>query len=247
MSKKINIFIPLLLIFPHICGQRPGLRQIIIQQYDEINTWGESQSICRQKHTDLIVIRNTEENQILNGYKGWIGLYQDNNTSPWKWSRGDEVANYLNWDYGEPDPDQKCAYKTDTTSKWRDDFCYFRRSYICYAERLVLVNENKTWEEALKHCRSLNKEHSYDLATLNTTDDHKFALERAQQANTEEVWTGLRYLGGEWFWVGGEPVEYQDIPSCPAASCGVLEKNSKKLFGIRDCNERRNFFCYTKA
>lgn len=67
--------------------------------------------------------------------------------------------------------------------------------FICSAETLVLVKEKKTWEEALQHCRSLNEvdpgsvpwKKSFDLATLITPDDHKFARERAQEAMTEEV------------------------------------------------------------
>ncbi|CAG5898213.1 unnamed protein product, partial [Menidia menidia] len=60
------------------------------------------------------------------------------------------------------------------------------------------------------------------------------------------VWTGLRFLGDEWFWVGGEQLQYQNIPSCPTFRCGVLEKSSNKSFGIKDCNERNNFFCYKR-
>ncbi|XP_043955102.1 struthiocalcin-1-like isoform X2 [Gambusia affinis] len=125
--------------------------------------------------------------------------------------------------------------------------CNYKLGFLCYDERLVLVKENKTWEEALEHCRTMKEGKNYTLATLNTIDDHNFAREKAQLATSEEVWTGLRYLGDEWFWVGGGPVQYQGIPRCPAERCGVLEKNSDSSFGIRDCNERRNFFCYLKS
>ncbi|XP_014822357.1 PREDICTED: secretory phospholipase A2 receptor-like [Poecilia mexicana] len=175
MPQKSCIFILLHLLFPSACGQLPDLRHRIIQQYNEQKSWSEVQSICRYKHTDLIIIRNEEENQALDGRQGWIGLYQDDNMSPWKWSSGDEIATFLNWDVGEPDLDQKCAYKAAITSSGRDDICEFRRFYICYGERLVLVKESKTWEEALEHCRSLHNINSFDLATLITPDDHDFA------------------------------------------------------------------------
>ncbi|XP_032443312.1 rheacalcin-1-like [Xiphophorus hellerii] len=138
-----------------------------------------------------------------------------------------------------------CAY-IDNNNGYTD-YCNANRGFICYDERLVLVKENKTWEEALEYCKYMKERKNYTLATLTTTDDHNFAREKAQLATTEEVWTGLRYLGDEWFWVGGGPVQYQDIPSCPAERCGVLEKSGNSLFGIRDCNERRNFFCYLKS
>ncbi|XP_027877817.1 snaclec rhodocytin subunit alpha-like [Xiphophorus couchianus] len=138
-----------------------------------------------------------------------------------------------------------CAYIQN--DKWHTVNCNTKKGFICYDERLVLVKEDKTWEEALEYCKNMKEGKNYNLATLTTTDDHDFAREKAQLATTEEVWTGLRYLGDEWFWVGGEPVQYQNIPSCPAKRCGVLEKKRNSSFGIRDCNKRRNFFCYLKS
>ncbi|XP_007568353.1 lymphocyte antigen 75-like [Poecilia formosa] len=244
MTRKICVCIFLLLIFHYICG----LREWKVIYHNQKKSWREAQSSCREEHLDLVTIRNEEENLALAGFSdsAWIGLYQDKDGSPWKWSFGDERPTFSNWWSTEHNVNQSCGYMKSLTKKWEDDFCWFERYYICYEEKLVLVKENKTWDEALEHCRSLSRALSYDLATLITTDDHDFARERAQSAATEEVWTGLRYLGDEWFWMGGEPVQYQNIPSCPAVRCGVLEKNSNSSFSIRDCNERRNFFCYTK-
>lgn len=69
---------------------------------------------------------------------------------------------------------------------------------MCYEERLVLVKEKKTWEDALVHCRALEavdpmlpadsyQNHRYDLATVLTADDLSFAREKAQEATTDEV------------------------------------------------------------
>lgn len=89
-----------------------------------------------------------------------------------------------------------CVYKHDGV--WWGRGCHYNHSFMCYDEKLVLVKENKTWEEALNHCRFLGavdtndpnspyRNHRYDLATLITTDDHTYARERAQQATTDEV------------------------------------------------------------
>ncbi|XP_036004441.1 snaclec rhodocytin subunit alpha-like [Fundulus heteroclitus] len=164
----------------------------------------------------------------------------------WKWSRGDEEATYFNWEDEVPQENEDCVFKPTNTTKWRGRACNKSRVFMCYDELLVLMKKNKTWEEALEHCRTLKEMGSYDLATLITHDDHDYARERAQQATTDEVWTGLRYLGDEWLWMGGEVVQYENIPSCSGAWCGVLEKNGDKSFGIRDCGQRRNFFCYKK-
>ncbi|XP_041864694.1 macrophage mannose receptor 1-like [Melanotaenia boesemani] len=257
MMRNICIFVSLLFIVP-VCGQQSGLRSVSFMYYEEDKTWKEAQSFCREKHTDLATIRSEEENQLIRENQGWIGLYREDANSPWKWSRGDKNATFFNWDNNEPnnEKDELCVV-TWNKDDWKNDNCWKKYNFLCYDENLVLVTENKTWEEALDHCRSLGGEDSenpdsvswkpsYDLATLITEDDHDYAQERAQQATTDEVWTGLRFLGDGWFWVGGEPVQYQDIPSCPAYGCGVLEKNSNTSFGLRACSQRRNFFCYKR-
>ncbi|XP_023205221.1 C-type lectin galactose-binding isoform-like isoform X1 [Xiphophorus maculatus] len=245
--RTILVAVPLMSVLYFACGQNLGLREGIVTFYEIQKPWSEAQASCRENHTDLITIRTETVIQALNGTRGWIGLHRDNNKSHWKWSRRDETATFFNWDENEPSQYEHCVFQRPLTKKWSSVPCNATRVFICYDDVLVLVKENKTWDEALEHCRTLDKVNSYDLATLITPDDHDFARETTLLATTEEVWTGLRYLGDEWFWVGGEPVQYQDIPSCPGVWCGVLEKNSKSLFGIRDCNERRNFFCYLKS
>lgn len=98
----------------------------------------------------------------------------------------------------EPGDDDNCAIKHRKQEAWRGTKCGHRHSFMCYDERLVLVKEKKTWEEALEHCRALealdpskpataHQNHRYDLATLLTEDDHVFAQEKAQEATTQEV------------------------------------------------------------
>ncbi|XP_043955098.1 macrophage mannose receptor 1-like [Gambusia affinis] len=245
IMRTILVAVPLMSVLYFACGQHLGLREGIVTYYEIQRPWSEAQASCRERHTDLITIRTETDIQALNGVRGWIGLHRDNKSN-WIWSRRNETARFFNWDQNEPSQNENCVYQRLVNKKWLTVPCDATRFFICYDDGLVLVKENKTWDEALAHCRTLNKVNSYDLATLITPDDHDFARETTLLATTEEVWTGLRYLGDEWFWVGGEPVQYQDIPSCPAERCGVLEKNSKSLFGTRDCSQRRNFFCYIK-
>lgn len=98
----------------------------------------------------------------------------------------------------EPNVGENCAFKYRDTEKWESDPCDRSHSFMCYDETLALVKENKTWEEALKHCRALEavdpskpatdyQNHRYDLATLLTDDDQVFAQTKAQGATTKEV------------------------------------------------------------
>ncbi|XP_019213809.1 lymphocyte antigen 75-like isoform X1 [Oreochromis niloticus] len=249
--RKLCIFIPLLLLLSPAYGY---LLRFTLYTGSEMTTWENAQAFCREHHTGLVTIRNEQENGIFSGY-GWIGLYRKSGSSIWKWSTGDELANYTNWDANEPQTDTDCAYKS--SDKWRTNRCDVNHSFMCYDD-LILVKENKTWEEALVHCRSLdggNTEdpassywnYSYDLATLITPYDHTYAREKVQEATTDEVWTGLCNPAGEWLWVSGEQMQYKNIPSCPTNGfCGVLEKRGTTSFQIKDCKLRRNFFCYKR-
>ncbi|XP_044037337.1 uncharacterized protein LOC122868941 [Siniperca chuatsi] len=252
----ICVLVPLLLLLPPVCGA--GLRTDNFKHYSDTKSWRDAQAYCREKHTDLITIRDANENQALFSGQGWIGLYRED-SAEWKWSRRDEIANFTSWDIGEPDDGQNCAFKYTKKDKWDSDPCDVKHSFMCYNETLVLVKEKKTWEEALMHCRALEavdpnkpatayQNHRYDLATLLTPDDHDFAREKAQGATTDEVWTGLRHLAGHWVWVGGGGrVQYDNIKGCPTQRfCGVLLMTPATLFDIRDCSQRKNFLCYKK-
>ncbi|KAF3699617.1 hypothetical protein EXN66_Car015304 [Channa argus] len=122
----------------------------------------------------------------------------------------------------------------------------------------ILVKQNKTWEEASNHCRALEavdpsrptteyNNNRYDLISLITENDYVNTRKKIQEATSDEVWTGLRFLAGEWLWVDGELVQYKDIQSCPTEGfCGILAKNSTAQVETSDCEQRKNFVCYRK-
>lgn len=61
-----------------------------------------------------------------------------------------------------------------------------------------------------------------------------------------QVWTGLRFLGEDWFWSDGSTVNQQEmLPKCPAQwkFCGAVSKNGIDEWMIVDCSERKNFIC----
>uniref|UniRef100_A0A3B3BVS4 Secretory phospholipase A2 receptor-like n=2 Tax=Oryzias melastigma TaxID=30732 RepID=A0A3B3BVS4_ORYME len=248
--KKICISFFLLHVLPAVYGHL-GLRPAKFTQYNVWMTWADAQAICQRNNTEMVTIYDEQENDFFKKGGGWIGLRREDGSHPWKWSENNQMTNYENWKSGG-EPHHGCALKYRNESRWRTDDCDKENLFMCY-ERLLLVKDNKTWEEALEHCRSLGDEeppgwnHSYDLATLMTEDDITYARQKAQLASSNEVWIGLRFLGHAWFWVGGEQVQNQDFPSCPAFRCGVLEKGSGVSFEIRDCSERRNFFCYRSS
>lgn len=62
-----------------------------------------------------------------------------------------------------------------------------------------------------------------------------------------QVWTGLRFLAGRWFWSNAAPVSDGDLPPCPneIRRCGALAKTGTGSVETIDCAERLNFLCYS--
>ncbi|KAK6466636.1 snaclec subunit B-like [Huso huso] len=96
----------------------------------DIKTWTDARSYCREKYTDLVTVRNLEEQQqILNvakDYQFWIGLYRDSDN--WQWSTGDAVS-YTNWTAGTGGV--FCA-TADAAGSWGQSVCHDQKPFMCY-------------------------------------------------------------------------------------------------------------------
>ncbi|KAK9539996.1 hypothetical protein VZT92_002474 [Zoarces viviparus] len=149
--------------------------------------------------------------------EGWIGLQRNpKNITAWMWSNGE----------------------------WNDDNDLKSMHFYCI--QLTVVVEEKSWEEALEHCR----EHHTDLSSLLSETDNLMALREYQKKHTtERMWIGLRYLADRWLWVNGDPLEFEAWPKggvqdhqCPIRNrCGALTKEG--LWENWDCQDKLNFIC----
>ncbi|KAK6466249.1 macrophage mannose receptor 1-like isoform X1 [Huso huso] len=157
-------------------------------------SWFDAQSYCRENHTDLATIESQEETEkVLNISAGlinaWIGLYYDKEN--WQWSNGDNVS-YYNW------KSSLSCISVDSNGEWVDSDCHSNRySFICYnetSERYILIEQLKTWYEALQYCR----EHHTDLVSVKNEDENK---EIKEKANGNPVWIGL--FNNPWKWSDG--------------------------------------------
>uniref|UniRef100_A0A3Q2UJA8 Novel immune-type receptor 3, related 1-like n=1 Tax=Fundulus heteroclitus TaxID=8078 RepID=A0A3Q2UJA8_FUNHE len=224
-------------------------------------TWSEAREYCRKHHTDLLSINSQEELDKLTesargGYSSsasisssdriWTGLYKDVNDN-WKWSDGGNVLFFLWVSLEETLHNQSCVMHSEKGLQAVS--CGEQFPFYCFHSSLVLVKENKTWEEALEHCRSLDM----DLVSLSSESVRTKVLQTSTTASTAHVWTGLRYLSDSWLWVDGTSTAYQawsqeEIPQCPAWShhCGALFREGQQLVS-RDCAEKLNFFCFKKS
>ncbi len=224
-----------------------GLKQHFFVK--EKMTWDSASKYCKTYFHDLSTFTNeSEELQFLEDAahqpsNAWVGLYKESGV--WKWSRG-ENATQINWDTSNRQPeDDDCAFLHKGHKKLHDIDCSDKYSFFCMNIEFVLVRQNETWEGALEYCR---KQYN-DLASLSTLNMMDSVLGKSTLAETEYVWTGLRFLAGDWFWVNGDDFDYTagsktEQPQCPARDlrCGALDKKTRD-WTHRDCEEKLSFFC----
>lgn len=215
-------------------------------------TWSQAQDYCRQHHTDLAPVSvETDQQELIrasdpNAY-GWIGIYRDpSNMTGWKWSGGTYLT-YQTWFGGSPTSSfyKHCAYTYKM--KWYMRNCHSTCPFFCF--NVIVVTEEKTWEEALEHCR----EHHRDLVSLLSENELLLTLKEIRettQLTTERLWTGLRYLGDRWLWVNRDSLKYQAWRQqggehvCPGLDglCGAVTMDG--WWESWDCDKRLQFICY---
>ncbi|XP_073319973.1 macrophage mannose receptor 1-like [Pagrus major] len=215
-------------------------------------TWSEAREYCKNHFDDLATFESRSGLEAFvtgRDYPVWIGLYRDGGT--FKWSTG--VSEYLNWASNEPGNNGDCvSISSADEKKMAVQDCSARFPFVCFRDNLVLVKENKTWEEALEHCRGLEPSSGsnprYELLSVQPGDDHKYVMDKVRVAVTEKVWAGLRFLAGEWLWVNKADLLYSDLPLCPTMEqhCGALSKNYTGQMETIDCSEKFNFLCYRR-
>ncbi len=106
----------------------------------------------------------------------------------WKWSKG--LSDYRKWTSGEQQNNGDCVSISSVRKEMATQKCSARFPFICFKDNLVLVKENKTWEEALEHCRALKSsgsDVSYELVSVNPGEQHDYVITKVKEASTEQV------------------------------------------------------------
>ncbi|XP_061584780.1 macrophage mannose receptor 1-like [Cololabis saira] len=213
--------------------------------------WLEARDYCREHHVDLSSIGTHLEEKVFMesvdlNKTGWLGLYWDSETSKWRWSGG---ADYMYQDMlnGYLKKNYHLVWSPNGLLGLID---YSLRGFFCL--NLAVVPEEKTWEEALDHCRGAGN----DLASLLSESESVLVQTQIQHSGVSgPVWTGLRFLGDRWMWVNGDPLEYEawtrtgdqedqedQEDRCPLwRRCGALTPEG--TWEDRDCGEKLRFIC----
>ncbi|XP_050959096.1 macrophage mannose receptor 1 isoform X2 [Labeo rohita] len=211
----------------------------------ENKTWFEAQLYCRENHTDLVTIRNEEENQLVkNAVNGsdsiWIGLRYNYSVA---WT-----------DAGQSGYKEKCFR---LLSNRPNESCETKKSTcaaLCYKRFIHVSPVYATWEQALDHC---DKKFAGLLRFESEDDQTETERELKRQNISGPVWVGLRqsrlfgfwiwsnglYVGNWIKWKGGSPPEHQ-----MSQHCGALEKRVNDTFELsdKDCRSEFRFLCEVK-
>uniref|UniRef100_A0A673CIL5 C-type lectin domain-containing protein n=1 Tax=Sphaeramia orbicularis TaxID=375764 RepID=A0A673CIL5_9TELE len=211
----------------------------------EEKTWSEAQEYCRKHFTDLATVNNLSDLDILCDQVQraqfdyvWVGLRYTCSLDLWYWASNRLVC-YQNWDSKEPG--HGCglagAVKKGTAEWW---------SFSTY--ELVLVPEQKSWDDALTYCRK----HYSDLASITNPTQQTWVQKRVQRAQFDYVWVGLRYTCSLdlWYWASNRLVCYQNWDSKePGHECdmaGAVKKGTAEWVSL-DKGDVYAFICSTKT
>ncbi|XP_046721093.1 P-selectin-like [Silurus meridionalis] len=230
------------------CNMAGGMiKEFILGSF--VANWYDAQSHCRYYYRDLATINSVDENnrcfqagQIY--YGGWTGLRKISGS--WTWSDGQPLQKWYNnsnsyIDY--PTFGDYCVHMANG-GYWLSDYCGYGKNFYCY-RFLILVKEEKTWDEAQNWCKS----NYTGLASLTSESSLRQLKLETAQTQTVNVWTGLRFRNGNWSWVSGEPLGSLVLAnrSCPVMtdSCGSLNTISNTI-NNQNCMDKLNFVCYLK-
>ncbi|XP_053532041.1 secretory phospholipase A2 receptor [Ictalurus punctatus] len=220
----------------------------------ENKTWSGAQRYCRGKYTDLVSIRDQQQNEEVK-IKGlnsknpfWIGLLCDD----WQWTDGGN-STYRNWGSGQPRPSSSdCVVLKG--GKWESHSCDHRHYPLCYYTSIHVSDEALSWEEALDYCREGNR--ARFLSIDSESEQREVESELRRRRVSEPVWVGLRQsrLFGFWIWADWKavfPYSYWDEGKQPehhlSQHCGAVDPRSDFRWRDMNCQSRYKALCLIKC
>ncbi|KAI4877370.1 hypothetical protein NFI96_033851, partial [Prochilodus magdalenae] len=124
--------------------------------------------------------------------------------------------------------------------------------FLLPPDKLILIQQNLTWREALRYCR----EKHVDLVSVHSKEIQLWAMEVAQKASTKHVWLGLRHTCAQslWYWVSGFSMCYQNWApgnGTGGEDCwsvertGAVQSGGEQQWVSLPENQKLNFICTT--
>ncbi|XP_053271712.1 snaclec stejaggregin-B subunit beta-1-like [Pleuronectes platessa] len=216
-----------------------------IYQYkfiDKTKNWRDAKHHCRRQYTDLATVYDMTDMKAmeqLSGGDAWIGLNRRGNVNTWKWSDGSSSTFRLN--SVNKASGGKCV--STQSGEWSSAPCNELKPFFCYKDKMKLIDEEKTWEEALDYCREKHD----DLVSITDQAQQESVQNKVGTARTPFIWLGLRYTCtlNIWFWVNGEVLNYDNWNSTQSPDCySAAAMNTTDYKWVKQMdNETFNFIC----
>ncbi|KAL1282192.1 hypothetical protein QQF64_000995 [Cirrhinus molitorella] len=201
-------------------------------------TCAVAQSYCKLFYDNLSIVSNSEDLKMLEEAAGgtykysWINSQESICKALTSEDTSTSAAKYL------LENPSFCA--VTSADHWKKASCLNEFPFFCQ-ENFILVQEEMTWEEALVHCRS----YYTDLASFYYGWPVNQIENETNNALTDSVWTGLRFLNGNWHWLNVINAQNDlPLPSCPTEPYRCGARNTKtEQWENKDCEEKLNFLC----
>lgn len=167
--------------FTHLSGDT-------VKYHNNSLSWYNASLICQTGQLSNPTPINTSST-----FQGWTGLHRLNSTN-WRWPRNVSFIN-RNWTRAESNISNWASFNA-TTNACQSTACSIKFRLVCYDDNLVVVNESKTWEDALGHCLEMKTmcvniskrcDYSYNLLSLDHSSDYNYVRDRIDRATTDEV------------------------------------------------------------
>ncbi|KAK1790207.1 hypothetical protein P4O66_014134, partial [Electrophorus voltai] len=208
--------------------------------------WYDAQQYCREIYTDLVSIKDQEQNEEVK-LKGknsimsfWIGLLCDD----WEWADGGLSA-YRNWG---GDNSQPFSCVELVKEEWSPAECNDPAYALCYSmqSRLrtfhIIGTENLTQSEAQAAC----KRNYTDLVTVYNKEENTVLANLTKTVYPSTAWIGLYRKHPSYKWSNGDAVTFKNmIENLVTQMCCVMKADG--AWDWYQCTAANNFMCYKQG
>ncbi|KAI5618676.1 secretory phospholipase A2 receptor [Silurus asotus] len=220
----------------------------------ENKTWYGAQRYCRSKYTDLVSIRDQQQNEevkmegLNSNTPFWIGLLSDD----WQWIDGGN-STYRNWMSGFPKSSPDDCVSLGPGGQWNSVPCsneYFLT--LCDNSSIHVSDVAMSWEKALDYCQHGNRAGILNIDSEAEQKELESELWR-RRVPAGPLWVGLLQsrLFGFWFWTSGKaafPYSKWDEGKAPeyplSQHCGAVDPQRNFSWKDLNCLSHHNAVCH---